>query len=74
VNGAAVGLECLGYAQRIEHTPACARNGTCPAVESGRKSLLRIQWIDDGRRQSMSLEGNGKREPDQAAAEDDDVM
>ena len=74
MNGAAVGPERIGYAQRIEHSPACACDGTRPTVETGSKSLIGIKGIDDCRRQSMAFKGNGERKPDKAPAEDNDVM
>lgn len=73
VNGTAMRLQTLGNAKCIKHAPACARNRAGPTVEARSQRLFRIERVDNGCRQSMSIKGNGQRQADKAPAKDDDI-
>ena len=70
---AALPFEMPADADRLEHPPARARHRRDAAVKAGGDHGIGIGRIDHHRTDPVAVERDGERQPDQPAAEDDDV-
>ena len=61
------------HADRLEHLPAGTGDGGHAAVKAGCHGRGRIGRVDHGAGHAMPPQRDGKRQADQAAAEDDDI-
>ena len=66
-------VQPLGDADRLQHPPGRAGDRGGAAVIARRDLLFRIGGIDDDGREAVPVERDRQGQPDQAAAEDDDV-
>jgi len=61
-------------ADRLQHPPRRAGDRRGTAVEAGGENLVRVRRVDHRRCDVMTGERDAERQPDQSAAEDDDVL
>ena len=72
-DGAALPLQPLSHADRLQHAPRRARNRRRAAIIMGRQRIFRIDRIDDDAGKAVPVQRHRQSEPNQAAAQDDYV-